>query len=108
MAEKISGDGRRELVQAIGDRYRAGSRQEKARILDEFAAVTGFHRKHFIRLLKCVHETTVARRHRRLRMYDDAVREALVVLWEASDRVCGKRLKPLLPILVAAAWAPHA
>jgi hypothetical protein len=30
------------------------------------------------------------------------VHEALVVLWEASDRVCGKRLKPLLPILVSA------
>ena len=29
-----------------------------------------------------------------------AVREALVLLWEASDRICGKRLKPLIPILV--------
>ena len=29
------------------------------------------------------------------RVYDDAVREALIVLWEASDRICGKRLKPL-------------
>ncbi len=38
----------------------------------------------------------------RLRVYDAAVREALVVLWEASDRVCGKRLKPLLPTFVGA------
>jgi hypothetical protein len=30
------------------------------------------------------------------------VREALVVLWEAGDRICGKRLKPLIPLLVAA------
>ncbi len=35
-------------------------------------------------------------------MYDDAVREALVVIWEASDRVCGKRLRPLVSILVEA------
>jgi hypothetical protein len=28
------------------------------------------------------------------------VREALVVLWEASDRVCGKRLKAMVPLLV--------
>ena len=28
------------------------------------------------------------------RLYDEAVRQALVVLWEASDRICGKRLKP--------------
>src|SRR5208282_5558180 len=34
------------------------------------------------------------------RVYDEAVREALVVLWEASDRICGKRLKPLLPVLI--------
>jgi hypothetical protein len=30
------------------------------------------------------------------------VREALIVLWEASDRVCGKRLRPLLPVLLEA------
>jgi hypothetical protein len=29
------------------------------------------------------------------------VRETLVLLWEASDRICGKRLKCLLPALVA-------
>jgi hypothetical protein len=102
MAKKISADARRELVRAIGDRYRAGSKQEKARILDEFVAVTGFHRKHSIRLLNSVCEATAAGPRPRLRLYDDAVREALIVLWEASDRVCGKRLRPLLPILVAA------
>jgi hypothetical protein len=26
--------------------------------------------------------------------------EALIVLWEASDRICGKRLKALLPVLL--------
>ena len=30
------------------------------------------------------------------------MREALVVIWEASDRVCGKRLRPLVPILIEA------
>jgi hypothetical protein len=30
------------------------------------------------------------------------VREALIVLWEASDRICGKRLRPLVPILIEA------
>ena len=36
------------------------------------------------------------------RVYDQATREALIVIWEASDRICGKRLRPLVPILVAA------
>ena len=39
---------------------------------------------------------------RRDRVYDAAMREAVVVLWEASDRVCGKRLRPLLPTPVEA------
>jgi hypothetical protein len=34
------------------------------------------------------------------RVYDQAVREALIVVWEASDRICSKRLRPLVPILV--------
>jgi hypothetical protein len=40
------------------------------------------------------------RPHRRV--YDDAVREALIVVWEASDRICGKRLRSLMPILIEA------
>jgi hypothetical protein len=43
-----------------------------------------------------------ASRPARLPVYDAAVREALIVLWEASDRICGKRLQPLLPMLVSA------
>ncbi len=101
MATKIGADARQQLVQAIGGRYRAGSREAKARILDEFVAVTGFHRKHSIRILNTSTESTGSKAPR-LRLYDQAVREALVVLWEASDRVCGKRLKPLVPLLVAA------
>ena len=34
--------------------------------------------------------------------YGDAVRAALVLAWEASDRICGKRLHPLLPLLIEA------
>ena len=36
------------------------------------------------------------------RIYDEAVCEAIVVPREASDRICGKRLKALMPILVEA------
>ncbi len=40
---------RRELVLAISERYQTASSTEKRRILDEFTAVTGYHRKHAIR-----------------------------------------------------------
>ena len=92
---------RRELVRVISERYAASAQVERAKILDEFVAATGYHRKHAIRILAAKHRTTAAREPR-LRVYDGAVREALIVLWEASDRVCGKRLKPLIPILLDA------
>ena len=34
------------------------------------------------------------------RIYDEAVREAVILVWEAADRICGKRLKAALPHLV--------
>jgi len=103
MRRKISKASRQELLAATADRYQAGAGSEKGLILDEFVAVTGYHRKHAVRLLNggvLVLASVVA--GGRPRLYDAAVREALVVLWEASDRVCGKRLKPLIPVLVDA------
>lgn len=90
---------RRELTAAVGERYRGSGRAEKARILDEFVVVTGFHRKHAMRLLRGDIGQSSVRRTRR-RIYEEAERNALVVLWEASDRICGKRLKALLPLLI--------
>ncbi len=52
MGKRISMSTRVELVGAIGDRYRASGRTEKSRILNEFVAVSGYHRKHAIRLLR--------------------------------------------------------
>lgn len=50
MAGRVSMATKGELLAAIGDRYRASSRVERTKILDEFVAVTGYHRKHAIRL----------------------------------------------------------
>ena len=99
---RVSMATRAELVEAVAQRYIGSGREEKTRILDEFVAVTGFHRKHAMRLLRSgpLDRHTGTRPGRRI--YDDAVRDALIVIWEASDRICGKRLKPLAPILVEA------
>src|SRR6476619_1191173 len=99
MMRRISMAARDELVAAVADRYARGDR---GRILDEFAAVTGFHRKHAMRLLRAGRVTGRCGPRPGRRVYDEAVREALIVVWEASDRICGKRLRPLLPILVEA------
>ena len=42
----ISEMAKQELLATVRDRYRASSKREKSRILDEFIAVTGHHRKH--------------------------------------------------------------
>ncbi len=92
---------KQELLDTIRDRYRSSKKKDKTRILDEFIAVTGHHRKHRIRLLGKLddrRDTTHSVQGRRL--YDEAVREAVIVIWEAADRICGKRLKAALPHLV--------
>jgi hypothetical protein len=99
---QISMATRDELVDALAGRYAASNRKKRGRILDEFVAVSGLHRKHAMRLLRAGQPGHRSGRRRVRRLYSDAVREALIVLWEASDRVCGKRLRPLVPILVEA------
>ena len=103
MARELTKTARQELVQAVRARYAAGSRETKSRILEEFASVSGYHRKSAIRILNgAAYPEEDQRGRRRPRIYDEAARQALIVLWEASDRVCGKRLKALFPILVLA------
>ena len=103
MARQISMATRQELIAAVGSRYRASSRSERRQILAEFVAVTGYHRKHAIRVLAREPAPGPGPQARSChRLYDEAVRQALIVLWEASDRICGKRLKAALPLLIGA------
>jgi hypothetical protein len=99
MAGTISMGARREVVLAVAERYRLAGRLEQGRILDELCAVTGWHRKHAVRALgnSGLRDTRVPRRR------DTAygtIKDALVALWEASDRVCGKRLVVMIPLLL--------
>ena len=92
---------KRELNEAVVTRYHAATRIEKKKILDEFIKVTGFHRKHAIRALKRRIGNS-AEPAPRARIYDEAAVTALTILWEAADRICGKRLKEAIPTLVDA------
>jgi hypothetical protein len=78
----------------------------KKALVDELVAITGYHRKSVLRALNRRPAGDGARagdgppeRHHRC-VYGPEVVEALVPLWEASDRLCGKRLTALLPLLV--------
>jgi hypothetical protein len=102
MAGKISMRARREVTSAVAERYRAVGRLEKGRILDELCAVTGWHRKHAIRSLSVSGKPVSAQPGRRHRTYGPSIQDALIALWDASDRLCGKRLAVMIPLLLPA------
>jgi hypothetical protein len=105
MAGTISMGARREVLSAVAERYRSVGRVEKGRILDALCRTTGWHRKHAVRALRRrvvdrAVETEVPRKRRH--GYGATIKDALMALWEASDRVCGKRLVVMIPTLVPA------
>src|SRR6516164_2008781 len=103
MARRISMGARREVVSAVAERYSSAKRGEKGRILDELCAMTGWHRKHAVRALRQTETVTAAGAAReRRRTYGATIKDALTALWEASDRVCGKRLKVMIPNILLA------
>jgi hypothetical protein len=84
----------------IRQRYSNADRVGMRLILDEFTKITGYHRKHAIRILAAA--SSPARERVFRHVYQEAANEALVVLWEAADRICGKRLKAAVPFLIEA------
>ena len=94
---------RQELIRAVGTRYRTATQGQKTEILNEFVQLTQYHRKYALQLLGQDPDQVEIKPPRiSRRIYQEAAREALTLLWEASDRLCGKRLQPLLPVLVEA------
>ena len=99
----VSAQSKREYVQAIYQRYRRATRPEKRVILDEFCKVTGYHRKHAIRVLTGpAPGATRPARPRRV-TYSASAIEALRAIWEAAGYPWSRRLHALLPL-----WLPWA
>ena len=102
MAERISMSARREIKASVAERYRSARRAEKGRILDELCKVAGWHRKHAVRALASSNASVLEGPRKRKPTYGATIKDALVALWEASDRICGKRLKVMIPTLLPA------
>jgi hypothetical protein len=104
---------RRAVTAQLASRYRKSSKKEKGKILEEFIALTGYHRKYAIWLLCSwgrkryyridgqLVEAIVGRpkrrkRRPRSRTYDEEVFKTLRKVWYIFDCPCGKRLVPCL------------
>jgi len=95
-AERMTVDERRKCLKRMQGRYLASSREERSRLLDELAELTGLHRYSVVRLLKGASLDRQRRRQQRGREYGAAVDDALRVIWESLDYVCAERLTPAL------------
>lgn len=106
---------RQEVTKVTAGQYRGARKKEKSKILDQFIASTGYSRwyarlvlRHEGRrvqtdkktILLAVRDRTPAKRVR-VSAYDEQVQTALLKLWRIMDYICGKRLQPLLPELLA-------
>ncbi len=102
MAGQISMGARREVKASVAERYRLAGRSEKGLILDELCKVTGWHRKHAVRALAGQPPIVPGGPRLHQPTYGATIKDALVALWEASDRICGKRLRVMIPTLLPA------
>jgi len=100
---------RQKLTRITADKYRRAKKKEKTKILDTFIEQTKYGRKYAIHVLanegrvktlgKKVRIKTTHRSDKKRvypRYYDDAVKNALVPIWEAFNYQCGKLLAPFL------------
>jgi hypothetical protein len=95
----MSQSSRTEYLKRIHPRYQKAGVPEKQRILDEFCANCGYHRKHAIRLLNGPPPPAkpLRKRGHRGRTYGARVISILKAIWEAADYPWSARLKALLP-----------
>src|SRR6187402_2596919 len=93
---------KREYLSRIYGRYARAGREHKSRILDEFCAVCGYHRKVAVRLLNRVSKPR--RRPGPKPKYDfEQLRPSLTKLWLEMGQPCSKVLKVSLRL-----WLPFA
>jgi len=94
---------KRECLVRIHGRYERAGRPHKTRILDEFCATCGYHRKAALRLLNRPLPSGPPKRSGPKITYEPVqVLPVLKAVWLASDQLCSKLLKAALP-----EWLEH-
>jgi hypothetical protein len=105
VTDGVDGGSARGLTRRLAHRYRSACRVEKARILDELCATTGWHRDHARKALRTAVNPKPGApqptsRKQRDPVYGPEVIAALRKVWVVLDAPAGKRLAPFLPEIV--------
>lgn len=99
----MSNKERKTYRDAVFRRYQKACRAEKKVILNEFCAVCGIHRKSAIRMLRKLPSGHKRKKVGRKSFYDHPeFVKVLKKIWLASDQMCSKRLKSIIPD-----WLPY-
>lgn len=100
--QPVGPQARGEYVARMRDRYSGATRAVRSQLISEVVAVTGYHRKAVIRLLRRPARPGPRRRRGRPRRYGPAVVRVLRGVWVAAGYPWAVRLQALLPL-----WLPH-
>ena len=100
----MAGERLKEALKVYRRRYRDASRAQRSGLLDEFCALSGYHRKYAIALLgRPVDHEDARRPRRRGPTYSAAALRVVEAIWKAAGCPWSVRLKALLPL-----WLPWA
>lgn len=104
------------LTDKYAKEYQKATKKEKGKILNTLCKTTGYNRKYAMHLLSNWGKIKLVRIDGKLiklkagkkgrkpypnrkRIYDKEFQEALIEVWEFSDYLCGKRLKPFIKVV---------
>jgi hypothetical protein len=101
MTEKTSLKVKRILIKKIKDKYKKAKKKDKSFIIDDVVEITNYKRKYAIHQLNNLSEASDRKKREvNSKKYTEEIKDALIKIWYASNRICSKRLTGFLPEMV--------
>lgn len=88
-----------ELINSFRKHYNKACKKDKGRIISQIVEATGYCRKHVIMSLNGDRRVSKIVTRTRKSKYT-SISESLKKIWAVANFICGKRLKPFMPLLI--------